>query len=161
VGMAFIVIAAIWFCFVPNSLGLYIMTGTGTSTEQVTTSMFIPYFNMNIWSQVIPLFVIVFSLCFVNQMIRFLVGRYNMTVMIFTIVLQTLSYILDLIILKGFPIWNTNGYYRVGSTMMTDETHIFPTSYFIQMTNIILIIIAIFSLIDIIKTVYCTVKYRN
>ena len=159
-GMAFTVIVTIWFCFVPNNFG-YVLSFGGSGMIDRAKMHFIPVFNIEIWSQIIPFFVIVFSLCFVNQMVRFLAGKYNVAVMISTITTQILCFVLDVIILKEFLIWNTNGVYKVGNASMINEAYKLPVNTFDTLSNLILLIIGFFTIIDIIKTVYCTVKYRN
>lgn len=100
-GIVFGVLFAVWFICAPEYMGAWVMNG---SEEMVA----IPIFNMEIWSRLLPLFILSFTTGIIDDFVKLVVGRYNQAVMWVNIVCNTISVVVTVYLLKGVALWNPN-----------------------------------------------------
>ena len=121
-----------------------------------------PVFNLSIWGQILPFFLICIAAGFVDALVKLVSGRYCYTVMAVNLVMNTVSFMVTYVVFKMFPIWNeqfvptlekATGKEFVGEN---DILTYFNTDMF---NNTILILILACCLLDSGITIYRTVRY--
>lgn len=155
-GIVFGILVAIIFTFAPQLLGAWI--------KQNNEMISIPIFNLTIWSQILPLFIISIISGVVEDFIKLIIGRYNYTVMAVAIVMNTISFASTIIAFKLFHIWNEDFIPKLQEatgriiSAKGDILTYFNTDLF---TNGLLLVILLFILLDMGKTIYYAVRYGN
>lgn len=100
VELVFNVIIFIMFLLVPQLMGAWIQADGNIVS--------VPLFNLSIWGQVLPLFLICIVAGFVDALVKLVMGRYCYPVMIVNLAMNTVNFIISFVIFKMFPIWNTD-----------------------------------------------------
>lgn len=98
VELVFNVLFFVLFLFAPQLFGAWV--------EVEDTMVAVPIFNLGIWGQLLPLFLICIAAGFVDALIKLIIGKYCYTVMTVNLVMNTISFLVTYIMLKMFPIWN-------------------------------------------------------
>lgn len=154
VELVFNVLLFVLFLFAPQLLGAWM------KIDGVTVA--VPVFNLSIWGQILPFFLICIAAGFVDALVKLVSGRYCYTVMAVNLVMNTVSFMVTYVVFKMFPIWNeqfvptlekATGKEFVGEN---DILTYFNTDMF---NNTILILILACCLLDSGITIYRTVRY--
>lgn len=148
-GIVFTALLAIILIAVPQLFGARIRQGD----ELVS----IPMFNLSIWNQVLPFFMIAIIAGIVDESVKLAAGRYNYTVMLVNIVSNVINGAAAIIIFKGFPIWNMN----FAPVLKEEMRNIFEKeiNIILPASDIIVLIIIFSCLLDAGVTVYRTLRY--
>lgn len=88
------------FAFAPTVLGLWIVENEQT--------ICIPIFNIEIWSTLLPIFIISFLAGIVKEVVKLLEGCYNRIVLITSLATSAVSAVCTILLFKGFALWNPN-----------------------------------------------------
>lgn len=96
--LIFMVCLFVLFIYAPKQIGAWFKV----DGEMISVSVF----NLEIWEQVLPLFLICIVAGFVDVLVKLVSGRYCYGVMIVNIVMNTVSFLFTYVIMKMFPIWN-------------------------------------------------------
>lgn len=158
-GIAFGVLFIILFIFAPQFVGVWVMD----SGKEVVS---IPFLNLTIWSNVLPFIIISLLTGIMDKLVKLISGRYNPTVMCANILSNCINIIMAFIIFKGHQIWNPN--LVAAFSTVTDRT--FQAEYDIMthwsqlvtegiLSNVFVVIIVVGSLIDMLVTIYRTIRY--
>lgn len=97
-GIVFCALAAILFIAVPQLMGAWVM--------QDGIRVSIPLFNLSIWNQILPLFLVCFAVGIIDESVKLTVGRYSSSVMIVNIISNLINASAAVILFKVLPIWN-------------------------------------------------------
>lgn len=155
VSIVFLAIFAALFLWAPQLFGAYLVD----ESEVVTT---IPLFNLSIWNQVMPFFLISFFAGLLNEIVRLVTGYYCKAVMISTIVLNAVQLIAAVIAFKLFPVWNADFAAELSANLditissKADLLHYWGTDFF---SNVILGIICFAVILEIGTAIYKTLRY--
>lgn len=155
VGMVFILLFGGIMLFAPELFGAYVF-------ENKEFVKIIPIFNLEKWNLILPFLMISFSLCFVDDMIQLITGCYCKIVMISNIVSGILQMTFSVIVLKILPFWNVDfakecsAAFNRKFTSTGDLLHYWGTDI---ISNIVLFIIIIATLIEMGLTIYKTITY--
>lgn len=98
-GIVFGSLFAVWFIYAPEYMGAWIKS---TSGEMVAISIF----NMANWNRILPLFLIIFGLGIIDDLVKLIIGKYNRTVMWVTVICNIISIGLTVYLFKGLVLWN-------------------------------------------------------
>lgn len=98
VELIFNVLLFVLFLFAPQLFGAWV--------EVEDAMVAVPIFNLEIWGQLLPLFLICIAAGFVDALIKLIIGKYCYTVMTVNLIMNTVSFLVTYIMLKMFPIWN-------------------------------------------------------
>ncbi|WP_343208417.1 HAAS signaling domain-containing protein [Anaerolentibacter hominis] len=154
VGIIFIVIFCVLLIFVPNIFSAVIRNGEAVSV--------IPVFNLERWNIILPVFALSLLIGLADEVVRLIAGCYCKMVMISSIVTGIIQLILSIIVLKVFPFWNPDFAAEIkiqlGEQLDGVERFISKWDETI-VTNVILAIIFIATLLEIGTAVYKTLRY--
>ncbi|MGO5052418.1 hypothetical protein ACTQ6A_07830 [Lachnospiraceae bacterium LCP25S3_G4] len=156
VGMVFTAIFSGILIFAPQFFGVWTVKDNAVSV--------IPLFNLRIWHIILPLLLLSLAIGFVDEVIKLVVGHYGMMVMISNIISGGLQIILGFLIIKGFPIWNAKfvtefeGVFHTKITSTGDLLAYWNTEF---VSNVILAIVVGATLLEIVITIYKTLRYSN
>lgn len=159
--MAGIIFGALFialFVCASDNLGVWVKNAGGQMVV-------VPLFNMAFWHRTLPLMVISFSMGIIDDFVKLIVGHYNFFVMWVNIVCNAVSVVITVILLKGNQLFNPDlmsavaaikgkdffGEYDIMRYWNTNVSHGVP--------NICLIIIIFILLIEVLVTVYHTLRY--
>lgn len=154
VKMIFIAIFSGILLFAPQVFGAWI-----AKEEQIHI---IPLFYFKYWSVTLPLLLISMGIGFLDEIIRLIVGRYGVIVSISQIVTGIIQAVLTVVILKVFPMWNPNFIKEI------EAVREIPADFYQELvtfwekgifTNVLLTIIIMSIIIDIIETLYKSIRY--
>ena len=123
----------------------------------------IPVFNLDIWNVIIPFVLISFTLDIVQEVVKLSVGIYNKYVLITTIISEVIGVGIWVIIFRVFNIWNPNfmpQLEKVIDSNIMEEINVLFVLDSTQMTNIVLVLIVLGSLVEIGTTAYRTYEYN-
>ena len=98
VELVFNVIMFVLFLFAPQLMGAWIEVDEGIVA--------VPLFNLSIWNQVLPLFLLCIAAGFVDALVKLVAGRYCYSVMVVNLMMNTVNFLVSYVIFKIFPIWN-------------------------------------------------------
>lgn len=160
-GIIFCVLVSVLFIYTPEIIGACLRTESGTVVN-------IPVFNMAVWEQVLPLFLLAFLIGLLEDLVKLISGYYSIAVMWITILAQAVNIAVTLFIFKGYEIWNPN--FAADILEVTGKT--FHAEYDIMaywnrgtaggeftLSDLIILIVVLACLLDIGVTVYRTVRY--
>ncbi|NLT12456.1 MAG: hypothetical protein GXY06_08615 [Clostridiaceae bacterium] len=158
VDIVFSIVLAALFIFAPQIFGMIWINDD--------LVMEVSVFNLDKWNIILPFFLISLAIGLVDAILKLIIGRYNIKVMVSTIITALVQSLIAIITLKVLPIWNPD----FGNELQQffndhpDEIVIdkFGT-YFDSngFSNIILGFIIVFTAIDIAVTVYKTMRYGS
>lgn len=158
-GIVFGVLFIIMFICVPEFVGIWI---SGNGKELVS----IPVFNLSMWSGVLPFMIISLLAGIMDKMVKLINGRYNLAVMYMNIISNCITIVMTFFIFKGHQIWNPDLVATISS--ITDRT--FNAEHDIMshwsqlvvegtLSNVFVVIIVVGTLIDMLVTIYRTLRY--
>ncbi|HKM35629.1 MAG TPA: hypothetical protein VJY54_12950 [Lachnospiraceae bacterium] len=158
-GIVFGVLFIVMFICAPEFVGIWIKS---SGKELIS----IPALNLSIWSGVLPFMIISLFVGIMDDLVKLINGRYNLAVMYMNIVSNCITIAMTFFIFKGHQIWNPDLVASV--TSITEKT--FQTEYDIMshwsqlvvegtLSNIFVAIIVIGSLIEMLVTIYRTLRY--
>lgn len=157
--VASIVFAAI-FCglliFAPHLLGIYLFD------ENQKLVQIIPLFNLEKWNLILPFLLASLLIGFVDDLIKLIKGCYSSLVLVSGIITSVLELGLLVVALKLLPFWNPQlmadmeKYVGLRFTAKGDIFSYFGTEAF---SNIILMIALLAVSLELINTIYKTVRY--
>lgn len=155
--LIFIVIFAGILTFMPTIFGLTgSMIGEGSATEVV------PLFNMDYWNVFLPILLSGLGVGFVEEIIKLFTGKYCKVVVIANTVSSIVQIGIGVLILKILPFWNVDFAAEVQRTFgvklnpVGDILAHIGTDF---VSNLILAIIVISTLLELGTTVYKTIRY--
>lgn len=154
VEMIFNVLVFILFLLVPQLMGAWVSVDGSTVA--------IPLFNLAIWQQVLPLFLICIGAGFVDSLVKLMKGSYCYPVMIVNLVMNTVSFIISFVIFKMFPIWNENfvpALEKATGRKFCAEYDVLTYFNTASFTNGLLLFILACCLLDSCVVIYRTVRY--
>ena len=99
INMAFAVVLSAIIAFSPHLLGTYLL-------EEDKRIKFIPIFNAEYWSYILPIILFIFLAVFIDNLIQLLIGSYTKPAMYSTILIKTVQVVLSAILLKAIPLFN-------------------------------------------------------
>lgn len=153
-GIVFIVIFCVLLIFAPQIFAGVIRNGKVLST--------IPLLNLEAWNMILPVFIIGLLVGLADEVVRLVMGCYCKVVMISNIVCGVLQVILSVILLKVFPFWNPDFATEV-KVQLGEQLH--GVGNFLEkwdgrvVSNMILLVIVVVTLLEVGFTVYRTVRY--
>lgn len=157
VGMVFILLFGGIMIFAPELFGAYVF-------ENKELTKIIPIFNLEKWNLIAPFLILSFSLCFIDEMVQLLTGCYCNIVMISNIVSGILQMAFSVIVLKFMPFWNVDfakecsATFNRSFTSKGDLLHYWGTDV---ISNIVLLVIIMVTLIEMCFTIYKTINYGS
>lgn len=157
IGIVFLVLFAVIFTFIPQLIGAWLKQADGTLVA-------VPVFNLTIWDQVLPIFLLSLGAGLVDEIAKLIAGRYSYAVMYVNIVTNAVSVVLAMILFKLFPIWNAEFLPELeavtGRTFQAefDIMTYFNTGIF---SNILIGIILFAAVLEVGTTVYRTLRYAG
>lgn len=155
VGLIFIVILGGLLIFTPHLFGAYVIEGK----EIVRT---IPIFNMEKWSMILPILLVSIFIGFLDEMVKLVMGCYCKTVMLVNVISGGLQILLLTFALKVLPIWNLNFAKDVAEqfdfniSSKGDIMNYWGTE---TISNLVLGIICLVTVIEVGVTIYKTIRY--
>lgn len=153
-GIIFSVLFTVLIIFAPQLLGAWV--------KQDGIMVSIPIFNLSVWDQVMPWFIIAFVSGIIDELVKLVSGRYNRAVMTVNIITNTINLAASCFLLKAYPIWNENFVSELematgrAISAKQDLLLYFNTGFF---ANIILAIIVFACMLDMGITIYRTLRY--
>ena len=155
VSIVFGVLCIILFTFAPRLMGAWI---------NVNGEMYsIPIFNLEIWTAVLPLFVLCTILGIIRDYVQLINGRYNKRVAITSVITNALGLMITIIIFKVFDVWNPNFLSEVESVTnlsLNGSLDFLTTWNTTLFNNMLLGVITIIYTIDSVIAVYYAVRYK-
>ena len=143
-----LVFIAVLFIFAPHYIALY-----SIDAEVVI----VPLFNLDKWSIILPFILVSLFVGLADEILRLVVGRYNLKVMFSNIFSGVIQIVISAIILKVLPLWNPNLHNELRNYFNARE---WPFSFDIwQVSNIVLSLFIVATLIKISITIYKTLRY--
>lgn len=152
----FILLFAIFLIFFPSFVVIGINTRNGESINIISI------FNMNYWHIILPLLLLSFGLCLATEIYKLFAGRYCIRVMAVDIFSETLQVVIGFILLKCVPFFNPDfvkNLEELSGLKITSNLDLLKYWNTPLLTNIILAIIVITSLIEVGIVVYKTIRY--
>ncbi len=149
VGIVFDILIIILFVFAPKIMGVWTYNGI------------IPLFNMEIWGSILPLFVGCCVIGLIRNIIKLVIGKYDNTVMVTTIITNILSLALTIILFSCFAVWNPNfatDLQQAYSISFTGEYEIFSIITSSVAQNIFVVILAFAFVLDTGTVIFKTLK---
>lgn len=154
-GMAFGIVFLVLFIWSPEIIGATFKTATG---EYMSVSVF----NVEIWNKLLPLFIISFTAGIVEDAVKLATGAYTMLAMVTTLITGMISMTATAALFTLYPVWNPNFAKVIEQiTGRTFQAEADIMSYWNTSapTSIVLGIILLCIIINMIATVYKTVRY--
>ncbi len=158
VEIVFSVLFAVLYVAVPHLMGAWIMPAGENAGIRT-----IPIFNLVIWYQVLPLLLLTTALGILNSIVKLVQGCYNITVMIVTVVCNTVSFILSVIVFKGYSVWNPDfgpALEKVMQATIQSEGDWQVYWNTPMVSNVVLLILAAIFILDTGVIAYRTIKNR-
>lgn len=157
VGMIFTVLVSIMFIYVPQLMGAWV-------TNEAGNVVAIPVFNMAIWNQVLPIFLLSMVAGLADKLTKLIIGRYTLTVMWVNIVTNSIIMALSVYIFRNPDIWNQGFWDKVAEITgenIPDFSQIGGIAW-MNLHNgfeVIALIIVFGCVLEMVETVYHTVRY--
>lgn len=157
VGLGISILLISIVAFFPHWAGIWL--DIGTSAQRC-----IPIFNIAIWPQILPVFVAWGILEIAKDSIKMVMGKYNNTVLVTTIITSVSQLVLTFVLFVAFPIWNPNFIQELQNELQVafDGSHdilrIYGTS---QFESIILAIIIVAVFLEIGTAIWKTLQYNR
>lgn len=153
-GISFGIIVCVILIFAPQVFSM-VLNSNGTIKT-------IPVFNPDSWNIILPLFASSIIIGIIDDVIRLICGYYCRIVMISNIICGVLQIVLSIILLKALPFWNPD--FITKFTSYLESFNIKAVNMFItfgdgMISNIILLFICIIVIIEMIVTIYRTIRY--
>ena len=156
--IVFSVIFGAILIFAPHILGVVWFieddaVGKGVMTIQI--------FNLDKWNLILPVFLVSLLAGLTDAILRVIIGRYNLKVMVSSIVSGFIQIVCWIIALKVLPIWNPNFGDELRRFIDSEFGAMDFATYFdpVRFSNIILVL-AIFGIaVEMIVTVVRTLRY--
>lgn len=98
VGIVFSLIFACLLLIAPRMFGAWVEVGGTMQT--------IPIFNMEVWNEILPVFLLSIGCTLIDEIVKLVVGRYGTAVAFTNVITGVLSIICSFILLKVLPLWN-------------------------------------------------------
>lgn len=141
----------------------YILGVVWVIEDNVTGKGFmnIPIFNLDKWNLILPVFLVSLLAGLTDAILRVIIGRYNLKVMVSSIVSGFIQIVCWIIALKVLPIWNPNFGDELRRFIDNEFGAMDFATYFdpVRFSNIILVL-AIFGIaVEMIVTVVRTLRY--
>ena len=143
--------------FLPTLFGAYVFEGK----EFIRT---IPIFNMDKWNILCPIFLLIFLVCFIDEVIKLVTGCYCTLVLVSNLVTNAIQLVLSTVLIKFLPIWNpdfVNDVSKAFGREFTSKGDLLSYWGTETISNIVLAIIWIITFSEIGTTVYKTLRYGN
>ncbi len=153
-GLGFHVLMAVLVIFVPQLLGPWV--------KQDGVMVAVSVFNLSVWKQVLPLFLICITMGVIEELVKLVAGRYTYSVMIITLLSDAVCFGVTFILFKLFPVWNENFIPELEAALgytinaKFDILTYFNTAAF---TNGFLLFLLLCCILNTGVTVYRTVRY--
>lgn len=157
VGIIFLAVFGGLFLTAPELIGAYVFK----DKEFVEC---IPVFNLEKWNVILPFMVVSFLVAFLDDMIRLIAGRYCNTVMISNLISGVIQFVLSVIMLKVLPIWNMDFASEVREKFLykaSSEWDIMSYWGTDTFSNVMLFIFFAIILLEMVDTIYKTLKYKR
>ena len=157
VGLIFIVILGGLFIFTPHLFGAYVIEG-----KKIVST--IPIFNMEKWSLILPVLLVSIFIAFLDEMVKLVMGCYCKTVMVVNVITGGLQILLFSFALKLLPIWNLDfakdvaEQFEFNISSKGDIMYYWGTE---TISNLVLGIICLVTVIEVSVTIYKTIRYSN
>lgn len=156
--IAYVVLIGL-FVYVPELFSVFEKSESGNGYDVVSCIV-----NLEKWNSIVPLFVIIFVIGIVEEIVKIIHGQYCSVVMYTSIISNTLGVVLSIIILKFTDVWNPNfandllkhfgkTHYGEGDILRYWGTG--------KVSNIILSMIILFSCIEVGVVIYNTLRYSE
>ncbi len=159
VGIVFGILVIVMFIFAPQFMGAWITNATG---EVIS----IPALDLAIWSSVLPLMITSIAAGIIDDLTKLINGRYNAVVMIVNLITNCIVIAMTFLIFKGHQIWNPSFLTEITSlskkVMVADYDVISHWNRILTegtLSNAFVIVICVGALVDILITVYRTLRY--
>lgn len=155
--IVFIILFACLLIFAPQLIGAYAMHG-----DEI---QYVPVFNLARWDIILPIFLLSLAVSFVDEMIRLVVGCYCRIVMLSSIITSVVGFFLSVIVLKVLPFWNQNFAQELAALSDDFKMKVFWQNEMMlkldgnTLSNIMLAIIAFACIIEVVSTIYRTLRY--
>lgn len=154
--LIFIMIFACILILVPQFIGACSLKGKAVTCISI--------FNMDRWGMILPVFLAALAVAFVDEVIRLAAGCYCRSVMLSSIIANGIQIILSVLVLKILPVWNPNFVWEI-EQKLGDSFHwknqLIDWWNAELLSDIILGIVIIASVIEAALTVYRTMRYRR
>lgn len=156
--IVFSVIFGAILIFTPHILGVVWVVEDDVAGKGFMT---IPIFNLDKWNLILPVFLISLLAGLTDAILRVIIGRYNLKVMVSSIIAGVIQIVCWIIALKVLPIWNPN----FGNELRRFFDNEFGATdiaiYFdpVGCSNIILVIVIFGLAVEMITTVVRTLRY--
>lgn len=153
-GIVFGVLLCVLLIFAPQFFSM-ILNSNGTIRT-------VPVFNLNQWNIILPLFVASIMIGLIDDVIRLIFGYYCRMVMVSNIICGVLQIALATILLKVLPFWNPDFWTKFTDWLKafnSKEVDMLITFGDGMVSNIILAFICLIVIIEMIVTIYRTIRY--
>lgn len=154
-GIVFIAIFGAMLIFTPQLFGAYVFD----DGKLVRT---ISVFNLEEWNRILPILIMTFFVSFIDEIIKLVAGCYSVMVMAGTIVTAVIQLALATVALKVLPIWNPNFIAEVSQQFdinFTSKGDILTYWGTGAVSNILLAIIYLATLLEVGTAIYKTMRY--
>lgn len=160
VGIIFGVLFMVLFICAPEFAGAWVKSVT--TGDMVAISVF----NLSIWNRILPLLIISFALGIIDEVVKLIVGCYNLTVMYVSIFCNIVSLIVTVYLFKAYELFNPNFVEEL--SLHTGETFDAKgdiLTYWstgmagMDIENWFLALICLITVIELAVTVYRTLRY--
>lgn len=156
--IVFSVIFGAILIFAPQILGVVWVVEDNMIGKGVMT---IPIFNLDKWNLILPVFLISLLAGLTHAILRVIIGRYNLKVMMSSIVSGLIQIVCSVILFKVLPIWNPHFGDELRKFIdnefgATEFANFFDPVWF---SNVILTIIIIATMVEVGITAYRTLRY--
>jgi hypothetical protein len=153
VNIIFIVIFCVLLIFAPRFFGMIVVDGDLVQT--------VPIFNLEKWHIILPFFLISLLVAMADDILRLVVGRYNLRVMFSSIISGGIQIVCDVIILKVLPLWNPDFGIELENSINNNYV---PPDFLVNfdavsVSDVILAGLIIIVALEMIGTVYKTLRY--
>lgn len=148
------ILFGVLFIFAPHLIGAWI------KQDGILTPL--PLFNLAVWKEVLPLFLLSITAGIVDDFVKLVSRQYTRTVMAVTVVADTVSFALAFLIFKKYPVWNADfipELERITGSIISSRGDILTYFNTDAFTNGLLLVLLFVFLLDMGTTVYYTVRY--
>lgn len=155
--IVFLILFSCLLIFAPQLFGAYAI-----NEDKVVIA---PLFNLAKWDIILPLFLLSMAVSFVDEIIKLVTGCYCRIVMLSSIITSAVGLILSVIVLKVLPIWNANFAREVAQFDQDYKLKVFWQNKMVlgwdgqTLSNVVLGIIVFACVIEVVTTVYKTMRY--
>lgn len=153
-GIVFMVIFCVLLIFAPEFFSMVL--------KGEEDMIVIHLFNLDAWNQILPLVIISMAAGLAEEILRLVTGVYCRLVMIANIVSGSIQIICCILIFKVFPFWNPDFTQQVKQQLGEKAQGAIDLLYYVndeRFSNLILAAIVAITLLEIVFTVYRTLRY--